>query len=539
MSDRLLQPRVSTPGAGVVSDVRQQPRGPWLLTALVVGVFALCSTWRTPVPGVNEPHYLTKSRHFWDRGWCDRDLFLRSADVHVVFYATIGAVTQVLSFEKTAWVGRVLVWLSLAAGWVALGRQIAPGRWGPAWAAAFFVGLAATGSLSGEWLVGGVEAKGFAYAGLLLGLACASRNRWVATAMAFGGAVSFHPVVGGWGAIALGFALLCLWLGERPIHRQNERGDSSARTLLKPLLVFGLCSLPGMIPALALVLNQTPASVLHAADEIQVFYRLNHHLDPARFTAMAWWGYAALLIVWLGLRPWRRSDAGGRLFFWFVIGTLLIASGGIVVGFGPRWAGALKFYPFRLADLFLPIAVAFELSRFVESRIGHRNAGQNSGRVSPMTVAGHTAAVLTLVWMLCAPGEARNPTGWTDRQNVDWIDVCRWMAANTSGDALCLTPRQRNYTFKWHAGRAEYATWKDCPQDAPHLVEWRRRLDEIRRWRTKHGKTGFDAAALAELRRATEIDYFVAWYVERVGVPPVYRNGSFRVYRLESEPRGP
>lgn len=537
MSDRPAQPRVSSPGAGVVWAARSRRTG-WLLVAAIFGVFALCGTWRSPPPGVNEPHYLAKSRHFWDREWCGRDLFLQSADVHAVFYATIGALTRVLSFDQSAWVGRMLVWLALAGGWTALGREVVGGRWSPAWAAALFAGMTSTGNLSGEWLIGGVEAKGFAYAALLGGLAAAARERWLAAAALAGIAVSFHPVVGGWGTVALGFALAMLHLGRlKKRNRDEPRGDAvptratSARAMLPPLAAFGLCSLPGLIPALALVVNRTPADVSRTADEIQVFSRLAHHLDPVRFSTTAWVCYGGLLLVWIALRPWRRPDRAGRLLFWFVSGTLLIAAGGAAIGFGPRWAGLLKFYPFRLADLLLPIAVAFELCRFLEARIEFESQ-KSAARVRLLTGMGLVAVSLAIVWTVVAPDPARNPTGWSPRQNADWVDACRWVAGNTPADALCLTPRLKNYTFKWHAGRAEYAIWKDCPQDAPSLVAWWGRLDEIHRWRSRHAKHGFDAQALAELHESTGIDYWVAWYVDRVEVEPVYRNRSFRVYRL-------
>ena len=37
-------------------------------TLLVFGVFALHGAW--PVPDVNEPHYLSKAKHYWNPDWC-------------------------------------------------------------------------------------------------------------------------------------------------------------------------------------------------------------------------------------------------------------------------------------------------------------------------------------------------------------------------------------------------------------------------------------------------------------------------------------
>ena len=46
-----------------------------------------------PVPDVNEPHYLTKARHYWDPSFAAGDFFLESADAHKVFYWSLGWLT--------------------------------------------------------------------------------------------------------------------------------------------------------------------------------------------------------------------------------------------------------------------------------------------------------------------------------------------------------------------------------------------------------------------------------------------------------------
>lgn len=534
MPDSSHQPRVSAPGAGCVNPARVPHSAFWSTVAIVLLAFSLYGSWRSPVPGVNEPHYLSKARHFWNPDWCARDLFLDSSNPHWVFYATFGSLTRVLSLEQAAWAGRAFVWLALTGGWVALSRQILPGRWGPVWSGALFLALSATGNLSGEWLIGGVEAKGFAYAALFAGLACAGQGAPLCTAIWGGVAVSFHPVVGMWGALALAFAGGWQILETRLIaSRQGEAGAALRRnsSLISPALslgaVFLFFSLPGLIPALSLVIHGAPAEVARAADALQVFNRLDHHLDPRQFKWFAWGMYAVLLAVWLALRPWRSRPPAQKMFFRFVVGTLLIAAGGMAVGFGPRWASALKFYPFRLADLFLPIAVAAgvanELARVLDR--------------PRLIFVGHTIAAAALAWALAAPGNDRNPNNWSAERQADWQDVCRWMNANTPGDALCLTPKF-NYTFRWYASRAEFATWKDCPQDAVSLVEWDRRLKLVRTWRSKHFKAGFTKEALEELQEMTAVDYIVAWSGDPYRVSANYGNRSFRVYRLEGDAKG-
>lgn len=74
--------------------------------------------------------------------------------------------------------------------------------------------------------------------------------------------------------------------------------------------------------------------------------------------------------------------------------------------------------------------------------------------------------------------------------------------------------------------------WKDCPQDAASLVEWKRRLDVISGWRTRHHDSGFDAAAIRELADLTGLEYVLAWNDDPYEIPPLFRNAAFSVYRL-------
>ena len=62
--------------------------------------------------------------------------------------------------------------------------------------------------MAGEWVIGGVEAKGFAYVLVFLGLEALAANRWNRVWLLLGAASAFHVLVGGWAAVAAGLAWL-------------------------------------------------------------------------------------------------------------------------------------------------------------------------------------------------------------------------------------------------------------------------------------------------------------------------------------------
>ncbi|MDP6717644.1 MAG: hypothetical protein QGF59_03275, partial [Pirellulaceae bacterium] len=112
-------------------------------------------------PGVNEAHYLAKAKHYWLPSWCPSDLFLQSVDAHLIFYWTIGWLTLFLPLWAVAWIGRFVTWFLLAWSWRRLSERIVPGNWWALLTLGLYACFLSCGHLAGEWVFGGVEAKGF------------------------------------------------------------------------------------------------------------------------------------------------------------------------------------------------------------------------------------------------------------------------------------------------------------------------------------------------------------------------------------------
>ena len=91
-----------SPAAAVGPPVSRRSQAVLFVAAFLS--LALYATWRTPIPGTNEPHYLTKARAFWDLTWCARDPFLQSTPVHVVFFTLLGGPAVWWGFPAAAWI---------------------------------------------------------------------------------------------------------------------------------------------------------------------------------------------------------------------------------------------------------------------------------------------------------------------------------------------------------------------------------------------------------------------------------------------------
>ncbi len=507
-------------------------------TGAVFLVFAIHGAW--PVPEVNEPHYLGKAIHYWNPTWIPQDFFLDSADTHKLFYFAVGWLSLFLSPTALAWTGRVATWALMAWGWQRLNSAVLRRPWYCVLTAALLVGLIDRFHMAGEWLVGGVEAKGFAWALVFFGLDALLRSRWNLAWLLLGGAAAFHVLVGGWAVVAAGAA----WLAAGPRR-------APLRTMW-PGLVGGLAlALVGVVPAIRLTWGVDPA-VVREANRIYVFERLAHHLDflsfdlgfRIRFLALA----AATFLL---LRTPPRSERL-RALQGFFFGALGIAGVGAVMSVVLRGApdiqaALLRFYWFRLADVVVPATAALAMGYCVADHLRTRRRwGSVWLAVTLVLAVMHLGPLLVLRVQPAVPPAFRvHEDRWRSPQDqladyVAWREACAWVAHSgaVEPDARFLTPRL-NQTFKWYARRSDVVTQKDVPQDAASIVEWWQRMTDIygtgsdepgRRW---HGSLARRSPAkVVDLARKYGADYLLTDAKPRLPLEIAHRNRRFTIYRL-------
>lgn len=569
---------------------RQRP-----IEVFCLAVWLLFCGWlRAAVPGVNEPHYLAKARHFWNPSWCADDLFLQSANAHWFFYAAVGWLAALFPLPVAAVLGRFAAALVLAWGVNRLSMVLFTSAKARLAVAAIWCGLACLDGYSGEWLIGGVESKIFCYGLLFAGVADALLQKSFTAAVWIGLGTAFHPVIGAWGCLSLLFALTweCIrsrWIEFRqwrigfsvdstqvnledslglicPEHKSLDRGLSDHQELRRQsveeqfppdvtglqatelrirsvshsvfrsagvFVVFFLMAIPGVVPAVGMLLSSPSADVSEKANQIQVVKRLSHHLLPNHFNHFDV-GVAVVGALLIAIAGWcLPRDRAWRIWRGMFWGSAIAALAGVIANFTPWRLSLLKFYPFRLSDGLLPLVFAIELVsiaialRSLLARVSHRTTQVASWVI--VAALGGLPAVLPAV-------DRISPTGSVESRQA-WADTCRFARDNTPRDALFLTPRF-SFGFRWWAERAEYAVWKDCPQDAGSLVEWDRRLKYIQSWRSRSTQRGYDSMAFEDLAEHTGIDYVVIKHKDTpksaFKVPPIYENAYYSIYQLKA-----
>ncbi len=380
-----------------VPEVERQPLARALTEFLLIfAIFFLYGAW--PVPDTNEPYYVGKAMHAWHSETFKNDVFFNSHDTHWLFYKTFGWLTLYMGLDAATWVGRSVLWLALAFGWYRLSRVVVPIAWASVISALVFACFMVKFQMAGEWIIGGIEGKVFAYVFVFLGLDALARNRWNLMWVLFGIAATYHPIVGGWSVIAGAVA----WL----LQRRTDR--MPLKRMLLPLLIGGAISLIGVVPGVMMDLppktetaqqdenpnavdtsQQNAAVAVQAANSqntatdaaetaapdktaskfdfekikekawyVAVFKRLSHHELPYAFRsswvirlsllAVAWLLCAA--VVW-GRKTIRPDDPQavpdnepimqppappGFRVACFIVGTILISCAGFIIAYGLR-----------------------------------------------------------------------------------------------------------------------------------------------------------------------------------------------------------
>lgn len=517
----------------------------WAEVALIFLVFFVAAG--APVPHVNETHYLAKAKQYWQPDWCAGDLFLESGKAHVTFYWTVGVLTKWLPLTTVAWIGRIVAWLALAFTWQRLSRTVVGLPFGAVLTAMLFVTLIDWTNFAGEWVIGGVEGKCFAYALVFWGLAAMAEGRWRTAWPCLGLAGAFHVLVGGWATIAAGMVWLCQPRAQRP----------TLKAMLPALVLGGALALPGVLPALQLTQTVSPETV-DAANQIYVFDRLPHHLSPLtmrdselrkktlRFGLLLV-GFALLHFLCsrqsLSTTDQKQTGKSLSLLMQFALATVLISLAGLAWELA-TWnhpslsAKILKYYVFRLADIALPLATCLGVGWLVQR----------------LTCRQSKWGLLLLLAMICFPAWHLGNISWARYENpcppadrgvrypLAFYDACAWADQNTATDALFLVPCY-SQSFKWHANRRDLVTWKDVPQSPAALLTWRDRLFDVHKYFDEEEQKYLYRGSLASqgterilmFAEKYQLDYVLTLtqVYPPVLLPVAYKNDFYTIYSVK------
>jgi hypothetical protein len=504
----------------------------------IVLLFAASGAW--PTPDVNEAVYVSMARHLADPAWGADEFFLDAPDAHGVFAILFGPLAAAVPLETAAWIGRVAGWLALAIGFRLAVAPVITGTLPRLVAAAIFALALRHTTAAGEWMIGGCEAKVFAWAFVLAAVGDVARGRWPRAWTFAGAATALHPIVGGWAMVAIVLARAFAARASDPVAVPRGALAWSA------LLAGAALAAWGIVPALGLNAGATAAERAQGSF-IYVVERLPHHLLPRTFAGGMVARHLLAIVVWWLLERLTPATPERRRIAALAWAALAISAFGWCIAWTEPVArdvalGLLRFYWFRLADVVVPFALAVAATAVLADDAAC--AAVAAGRTGWLRAAVAVALVADVAaqsahWPL--PGRTGlQPRADSQVVAAEWRDVCEWVCDHVPAGSRFLTPRGAA-SFTWRTGLPEVVSWKNSPQDARSLIEWRRRfVDCFSRdgslTMVERSPAAFGAERLRDVAARYAADHAIVPTdlpcAEPLPFERLYANAAYAVYRL-------
>ncbi len=415
----------------------------------------------------NEGVYLINGKRFIDPSFLRADWTLGVDpwyfSITVIWDAICGLMWSLTDDPLViAIVGRLIAWLIVAYGLVRLSKAL---NIRPIY---YCFGLSMwlfmhQGYGACEWIFGGIEQKVLSYAAVILALEAACRHQVARSGFFAACAISTHILVGGWSALILGTSMLLM---RRPL-REVSTFAATALVISFPVILICVRALLSM--------NQSADPQLTA--ELFVIFGVPLHLDPHYFLTPGRALLFALLTVAavLSVQQVVQNPSSRRLMMLFVSGLGIVYASGIIC----REIGALgplKYYPFRVGDVLLPLLFWLTAPQAFIAGIKNRRWLILQGAVVCLALIGMSYRVTRIaIGSLANQFMVSQPASSVSAQLTSMSDEMRtWIRAKTDRDAV-FAVYPYHFSFWIETGRAMVVHSGVFPSNG-HLVEWYDRL---------------------------------------------------------------
>jgi uncharacterized protein DUF6798 len=489
----------------------------------------------------NEAGKLIEARRILEPAFLGRDWLQAASGEDVLYRAFSSLIAPLwLLFRNAilvALTGRLLIWALLLYALVRLARALEIESY--ALAIGLAIWLLRFQSLgASEWIFGGIEGKCVSYALLFLALECALRKRVIASALYCGLAIWFHVLVGGWGAMALGGALLIC-------HREY-----GWRRPLQFGAITGTFLLPLVVEYLRATSRGESGGSSAQADRLIVLFRNPHHLDPWFFHGMFEFALLCILVAITVCALYRLvSRSKAALISGFMVILLLQFGAGLAArSLGAFWF--LKNYPFRVADVLVALLFWLTAPMLAVWISKHGMFSRGPSRFRALAWSALVAASVTVVVAkslpLAKPQLTASAESWSRslrHEQTPWREATQWIRLHTPASAVIIAPPWEG-AFWIEAERAELVNFKRAPHSRA-ILEWQQRMVDLNGGPFHSRGFGMldelqehypelDAARVEALGRSYGADYFLALRpLPELAGGLVYENGSYFLYQLK------
>ncbi|MEW6003086.1 MAG: hypothetical protein AB1638_10625 [Nitrospirota bacterium] len=471
----------------------------------------------SPVPGINEYVYLLSPVKQWDNNFLLNDwTFSKPDSAHFIFNIFISPLFLLFSPETVGWIGRIICWSLTIIALFQIGKHFLIPMWLITISILIWL-LQGQAIVGDEWIFWMFEAKCVSYIFLLFSINEFIKNRVILPSILLGLSFSFHASVGFFGGCAVIFTLFVL---RYPVKK-----------LTKIILITILFSLPGLIPLLPVMFGSNNTSEDWKFMSLIV---MRSHLDPFSWVKRNILSlYILLMFNWLHFRQ-NRNNHALRFLISFQVFICIFFSLGLIFRYAEEYE-ILRFFPFRLFPLFVPLFFFFHLmsAYYHRSLIEQKRELFAIGLIALLALSNPIGGFVDQV--------RENYKEWTVEDD-DLIRTFKWLSENTPNGAIVISPpwRRDNWYF---SKRAQIACWYPSYE---RFGEWRERIeamtgDDLRKFRKKRGEPWSDVME-PYYNKLTEKDiesimekYRANYLVSKQDYiyPILFNSGTYKVYSLK------
>lgn len=484
MHQELVHPKDGQNSYTVDRQNTVQSQKPWYRYAALIVFAFLTIFYFIPQLIDNEAVYLISSRQLIDASFLSNDWAAGAKPDQMVFgfaFSLLIAPLWILlkSPILVALAARFLTWSFLLYGLVNLSKQLQI-KWF-AFSAGIVLWVLSYQSVAAfEWVFGGAEQKCFGYGFLFLALAYVMERKVVRAALCCSASIYFHILVGGYGAMALSFAMAVCW---------QKYGF---KRLLRFYLITAVLGAPFILLVIRLLSGGGHGDILSSTgmdpDTMYVVFRNPHHMDPNYFLTPKKVIAKLVYCICTYFAIFRVLKRDKVKFILSFLGFLLFV---YIFGLIARYFelfSLVKYHPFRVFDTLLPLMFWLTVPTLLLME-GRRLFNSGISAYKRPLIIGSLLALTTLFSMSAifgyvVPNLKKEVVSFYDswenyltQSTTDQDLMFSWIRSNLPTSAILIAPPWLENVWLT-SERAVVANFKIAPMDEL-MLEWRQRMVDL------------------------------------------------------------
>lgn len=374
----------------------------------------------------------------------------------------------------------------------------------------------------GEWMIGGLDTKVFAYCFALLSLTIVIQKKYYLGLLYAGFSFSFHVLIGGYNIVCL----LPIFI----VQSVNEK--STFLRLIKSSFAFLISASFGLYATYIHFTEKIAPEIAQLGWEIYVEKRVPHHVVPNFSIKTLVLLVVFTVVVFVFYKRQNKVQKYIALYALSSVGILVI---GLVV-YAFLDATYLRYYFFRFCDVILPLITIILLGSLVKFDFLHRFLGKIYLKTTIVFL--FVLGLGIVIYGIQIPKIKKQIFTIIENKTCVDSEMTNWIKKNTTKDAVfCIPPDNR--FFYMNAERAILVSYKNSPQAPQDIIEWYERMKLLNGnsdfndiqdvYKKYHSLQNKDVELI--LKRYPEVAYFLVPNSVQLKLPVVFQTNKQKLYR--------